>query len=767
MVKDPVQRLLRVALAVIIAGLSACGDHPQEPARVLSGSIRALDLVTWVREGAISPATLDWTAIDAAHDRYLLRVLADRVVARARITELYRTIDDSLPHTPRDQWNSARSSAAIARDFEAMLAREDQYFFNEIASARGMSHALSGYLLERRALNRPAQRLALAAIQTNLTDSFAQPVAWLLASLPADGAVVSHDRMAWTRDASRTLAPLADAWWDEMVKASLLIIEAQIPPLPHVPPDQAKADADAKLHKAATGAVSSASQYLRAAFDSLDPTLTKSVAEFPEAVRLQVRERVLATLKLPVAIGETDRCFAAALLLPATPEATAREVMEQRERWRRERLVLGGSLDPDSTPLVAAAHAAKARLLALFPSEGDRTAIATISVQHQPMPEQTSDPDDDAVSYEGAPRYTNWMRVGLVPAAPSEADLRALARMSGLDRDQEDLLIADAMADWETLLVENNRRMEAEEESAGKEVEQTLDNPTQFDALVRRVLQECIQIPVESARATDEAIAETIRRRAEAFHGRAEPAATLWTILRCLPSPPFWAQAGNSELRCFCAVARGTAAQLAIDRELSAETRQVLVDLVFEHRDNLLKAGNLAVAARLAAVGPLAKAAVAGRHDSAIAKRGFAEGVIQFLRDCQAWTTMQDDIVSQAAALIPARDAQALRYRRALLQYPEILDLPSTRFSRDGQKARELAGDACAINDAALEFQLRDDDLALVDAIMSALAKRKGAQPTNSELATLALTDEELVEQSARRIDRAVRVRRNVDLAPR
>ena len=55
----------------------------------MAPSIRTEDLVRWMNDAAIDCKSIDWSAVNAAHDIYLDQVLSDRIIARERIDQLF------------------------------------------------------------------------------------------------------------------------------------------------------------------------------------------------------------------------------------------------------------------------------------------------------------------------------------------------------------------------------------------------------------------------------------------------------------------------------------------------------------------------------------------------------------------------------------------------------------------------------------------------------------------------------------------------------
>lgn len=766
--------MFRALAAATLAVVVGCGRNPQEPPRVLAPSIRTLDLVLWINEGGIEANSIDWRAIDEAHDRYLTRVLSDRIVARDRITQLYSPIDDLVPPDPseRERWNIARASANTSRDFNAILTRHDEVFLNELADARGMNHEISGYLIARRRLDRVADRFTLAQSQTTATKRFPNPIDVVLAEMLK---TPSADPIAVRAFAVRTterLAPIADNWWENTVKASLLILEGFIPPSAQTPPNEAEAERN-KLNASASLIVTvTAQEYIRAALELLASEASTPTSSLTTRAITRGIDEVLDALARPGAVADLDHAFANARSLSTAPEATRRQVERLQAQWRNEWTEILRAPDSAVTTKitersVAAAETMKDRLLALFPAVADKNLILllpTRELQFEPSPEDSIEEDE---GYTGFSKATSWVRAGVIPPLPTRDELRTIARLANLDRAQEDLFIDDARTAWKDFLATQEVEIGEVEAEVGRSLESVQD-PAVAKRLIALVLKSCVDGPTAQARVIDDGIARRLVLLAENFHGKPEPAATIWRIFRALPPPPplSWGRSSHNEVRGIGAVTAGSAAQLAIDRELSPTTREVLVDLLRERAAALISAADSARAARSTFIVDAALALVEGQGDPARALEKLREVSLALESASAPWTTLQDEIIDSACDLLDAQECERLRYRRAELRFPELFLLDTADFAVDSLAARREAGEALAANDSALELALRADDLALLTDIKLALAKRPGSQLSNAELMRLALTDESLVEKSKRRIDRAVRARRDLDLRP-
>jgi hypothetical protein len=213
---------------------------------------------------------------------------------------------------------------------------------------------------------------------------------------------------------------------------------------------------------------------------------------------------------------------------------------------------------------------------------------------------------------------------------------------------------------------------------------------------------------------------------------------------------------GPKGLRCFQSVAPASIAVLAIDRELPIETRQVLIDLIVVHAEELIAAADDTEIARNTAVDRILRA-LAMQQDPAKAKSMFEQAIRDFRIVNDRWGNLQQSLVDQAADILPANDAHVLRYRHAQLLVPEIFYGGSNPFALDRLQSVTRAGSLLGTNDRALALAFEMDELALLDSINKRLALDPTAQPSNEELNALYKSDETLAEQSMRRIDRASR----------
>ncbi len=754
------------AIAATTASLVGCSEAPQEPPRILAPSIRTTDLIEWVRESGIELSAEDWVAIDRAHDEYLAQVLPERVGARDRITQHYRPVDDHQELTPHERWTLAKSSAAIARDFERSLATYDDRFLRGLASERRVATEFAEYFVVRRRLDRLAQRFGLAQPKLPLISVLPRPVEWTLESWPT-GEPRSVDAITeWVVTSGARLIPLGERLWEQVVRGSLTQLEPSPPSADGTPTPSAEDDDMVRFQASMEAAVGPAQEFLRASLDVVDPPALIEAQMVPKQARVRAAERVLDSIQLPDAMRAVEVSSKAALALPNLSAEMRIRVEAERDLWRADLLARLRGGDRGMGVGLEAARSAMARLLALFPDPEVRAAIESPPKGPQvEVSEAATDDDTDGVIPDSARHYANWAGVALVPRPPSRHELRELARLSGLDAEQARLFVDDSLQEWAQFMDAQSVVVSETEAAIGAAMqtkgEAALDQPSVVASLLAKVVSECIERPVHTAAAVDAHIADSLRVRVQSLGGSAEAALAIWNALRALPEPTrAWAQAGHSELRCFGAVALGSVAALALDEDLPVSSRRVLADLVVEQQNPLLETASVARAAQVDAVRALARIMVKERESPFRAQASVAPVIAQLFAAASPSTDLNDSIIEKACALLPADDALALRHARAMKQYPELLADGSTPFARDGARARSLAAGARGGNDGALERELRRADLALVETVMADIRATPGAQPTRAGLNRLAAEREALAEQSLRRVDHAARAAR-------
>lgn len=223
-------RVAFIALGILAAFLTGCGDPAQNPVRVMAPSIRTEDLVRWMNDAAIDCKSIDWSAVNAAHDKYLDQVLSDRIIARERIDQLFRKVDLQQETTPEENFRINKAALGINRDFSVQLAGQDAFFLNALADTRGLNQSITGYLLARRNMQRTARLFQIAAIPNSLTTQFPIPAYMVFAAWPSDAPRSTEEIIAWTMQISLQLSIPADHWWDATASSAPAILQVLVPP---------------------------------------------------------------------------------------------------------------------------------------------------------------------------------------------------------------------------------------------------------------------------------------------------------------------------------------------------------------------------------------------------------------------------------------------------------------------------------------------------------------------------------------------------------
>lgn len=760
--------VLKVALLAIVVFLVGCGPETQQPMRVLAPTIRTEDLVRWVDEAGIDRSKIDWIAVDAAHDRYLDSVLRNRIVARERITVAYRPIDEE-EITPGDKTAIAtariyRTALAANRDFTAQLTGEDLAFFNELGSVRGLDHTITGYFSARRSLQRTSERFLRAPFPAGVAKRFVAPIDLVLGAWPQNTPRPTSEIIAWTNSEAPQLSLLADRWWESIPNSTVAIFNA-IGQKRHSP---IKAEFDAettrvdRVMEANNAKVRAASvEYLRAATQ----VLGREMIGIPASAQESARDQVIESLTTIQEYGPTLASFRAVSSMTGLPAQNREQAAKICEAWRtnHQQLVLQFSDDPK--PQMEAANRAREQLLALVASDDTKMRIlkgyfqvANPAAQLDPIPES-----EDVLFYDASKEYRNWIRAGMISPAPTRATLRVIARMAQLDQDHEATFVQDALDDWRLLLENENKRISEAQKKVEKLGIDIIEDLPLFNRTLDMVVNDCIVLTNQHAAELDRRIGDTLADRALVFGGTAEPAGTVWRVLRTYPAidaMAFQAQ-GPDESRAFSKTASASLGVLATDRKLLQKTRDVLVAILLANSDELLACATATDTARLASIRPMARSFLLARLDLRKAKSELNSALADFLVINNRWNELQQKLVDEAAEVLSDADAFDLRYRRTTLLEPEILLGTTTQFARDGDQARRLSGELLSANDRALARTLERDDLALVVAIRAATASDPVAQSSANALKTLYQTNELLAEQSLRRIDRAARAVRD------
>ena len=754
-----------LGLAVLVGMIVGCGDPAENPARLLTPSIRASDLLGWVRDAGVDESSIDWPGVDRAHDAYLQGILSERVAARQNITQLFRPIVEEEDTSPQRHWTTAKRSAAIAQNFGRSLAASDDAFLRSLASVRGISHDIAEYLVVRRALDRLAQRFRLAQIRTPWTTSLPMPVEWALHAWPSQDPRATDAIVAWTIAAGSSLVQLGEQLWSTAVTAAIETLE----PLPDREDSekaalQSGADLVERMKRITASYEPTASAFTRTSLDVLEPPTMPSASLIPLRAREAATARVLGALHIAEGSHDLKRLYNNAINLPGISGPLRSAVEAERDRWRANLRELARRVPPTSVEVVNAATAAREKLLALFPDDGTRAAIeAKDSAPRLPQVEVDEDTLPEAFGH-----YQKLVLLGALPRPPSRRELRELASLSGLDAVQARLFVDDSIEVWLDAMQPFDERIGAVEKAFGDEAISAVRRPGGISALISHAIAECVDAPLAEATRSDSRIGSSLSLRAESLRGSAEPAATIWAALRSVPDGGReWSNAQHNELRYMGSVALGGAAALAIDPQLSAPTRRVLADLVVEHRVALLDEASVVRRARTDALRELGMIIGEFHEDQRRGKAAISALVVRFLAATAPYTALNTRIVDRACELLPHDDALALRHRRATLRFPEMLAHGSNAFCRTTLAAHALGAESSARFGLTLERDLQLDDLALVDSVMSALEERPGAQPSAAELTRLSVEREDLNEQSLRRLDRAARAARDAARAPR
>ncbi len=752
-------RIAFLALGVIATFLTGCGDRTQNPVRVLAPSIRTEDLVRWMNDAAIDCKSIDWSAVNAVHDAYLNQILADRIIARERIDQLFHKVDLQQETTPEENLRINKAALGINRDFSIQLAGQDAFFLNALADTRGLNHSITGYLLARRNMQRTARLFQIASIPNSLTTQFPIPAYMVFATWPSDAPRSTDEIIAWTMRISPQLSIPADHWWDATAWSAPAILEVLVPPR-HAAwdPETQKIENEKRIAVINAKTRAKAVEYMRAVFAVLD----QDALGIPAAARETARMQTLANMTRIPEYAQTLRALTFAEDSQQLSPAIREQVKKIRITWFAAQAAILRKYLEDTSPQVKAAALAYEQLQSLIPKENAYQSLRNqIRAVYKDAPAAVTEPvieSEKVAFYSSAQEYKNWMGLGLIAAAPSRETLRSISRIANLDAQQEAIFVDDARNEWHKLLeVANNRIAEAQirVNESGREL---IENPGALDKAVKMVLRECVNSTNQSAQKLDKRIAENLTSQASVLGGQIEPAATLWRVLRRYPTkdravdPNF----GQKGLRCFQSIAPASIAVLAIDRDLSIETRQVLIDLIVVHAEELIAAADDTEIARNTAVDRIFRA-LAMQHDPDKGKSMFEQAIRDFRIVNDRWGNLQQSLVDQAADILPANDAHALRYRRAQLLVPELFFGGSTPFALDRSLAFTRAGELLGANDRALALTLEMDDLALLDSINKRLALDPTAQPSSEELTALYKSDETLAEQSMRRIDRASR----------
>ena len=748
-----------IALGILAAFLTGCGDPAQNPVRVMAPSIRTEDLVRWMNDAAIDCKSIDWSAVNAAHDKYLDQVLSDRIIARERIDQLFHKVDLQQETTPEENFRINKAALGINRDFSVQLAGQDASFLNALADTRGLNHSITGYLLARRNMQRTARLFQIASIPNSLTTQFPIPAYMVFAAWPSDAPRSTEEIIAWTMQISPQLSIPADHWWDATAWSAPAILQVLVPPRDAAgDPETQKIENEKQIAVINANTRAAAVEYMCAVFAVLD----QDAPGIPAAARESARMQTFALMTRIPEFAQTLRALTLAEDSQQLSPAIREQVKKIRIAWFAAQAAILRKYLEDTSPQVKAAALAYEQLQSLIPKESAYESLREqIQAVYKDAPAAVTElviESDQVAFYSSAQEYKNWMGLGLIAAAPSRETLQSISRIANLDAQQEAIFVDDARNEWHKLLEVANNRIAAAQNRVNESGGELVENPEALDKAVKMVLRECVNSTNQSAQELDKRIAENLTSQASVLGGHIEPAATLWRVLRRYPTkdravdPNF----GPKGLRCFQSVAPASIAVLAIDRELPIATRQVLIDLIVVHAEELIAAADDTEIARNTAVDRILRA-LAMRHDPDKGKSMFEQAISDFRIVNDRWGNLQQSLVDQAADILPANEAHALRYRRAQLLVPEIFYGGSNPFALDRLQSVTRAGSLLGTNDRALALALEMDELALLDSINKRLALDPTAQPSNEELNALYKSDEALAEQSMRRIDRVSR----------
>lgn len=709
--------------------------------------------MNWVRDAGIDPTEIDWDPVDRAHDEYLDQVLKDRVRARERITVLYQPVDQKQDPTWEQQAKIAKASMAINREFAAQLAAEDFAFLNSIATARGLDYKIVGYLQVRRQLDRIAKVFEFTPSIGLTTSQFARPVERVLGQWPTEIPRDSAAIIQWVTTCAPTLAIEATKFWEACQWEVVETAEANVLPRGQAITPEIQKSIDRSIKKVHEKTKTIGVEYLRRSLEALDAT----PAGIPPIALEKAREQILdSILAVPDGVRETARAFKAARETEGLPEPIRQSVHDLEREWRANQYRLLRRLSPGTTDQDKAAHAAFVRLVATMPSPELKARIEkAYNTEPPPMELPAPTEPEDLAFYSDAQEYKGWTSLGLIRAAPTRASLEAVAELAQLPAEHRTTFVSDSLQDWQEFLSTQSALLKASQDRL--EVMGRKEDPAQFDAMISIVTNECVGATNRNAADLDDRIRQRLVALTESFEGKAEPAATIWRVLRAYPCvTESMRSPGLRDLTPLSQAAFASAAVLALDQSLMPATRTVVTDLLVARADELLAAAEALEIARREAIGPIGRALLFMRNDPVRAQEKMNSAVATFQSVCNHFDALQQEIVDEAAQLIGGTQGDALRLRRAQLRYPGVLGFAATPFVRDGLHAIALSGKAFE-SDPEFRRKLELDSIALAHAVWEHGARNPSMRFTDGELADLYRLDEELAELSLRRLDWAVR----------
>lgn len=758
-----------IALALSLAAILATGcsddDRLRNPVRVLAPAIRAHDLVRWCDDAGVTVDAPQWLEADTLHDKYLAEVLSLRTHARERLNDLFKPFDGDEHPTLDLELRTERAAAAVSRDFFVQLTSLDDALIASLCTASVLTAEVAQSLAARRQLERVNALFALAAASggSPLVAGNPDPLQLVFESWPENAPRDTHAICAWTMRTADLLLPTAQSRWKLRCAERASFIAAELAQDDPAASLDHNAQVSARRLKSATQTRAAA----LAAIRIMRLVLSEDGAGIPPQARADAMRTLMLRLGSASTAAALERAFTAACEIETSDATLVAQIRLAREKWRLERSewIEGTNIDEQDDARRTTARFTE--LLARMPDEQSRAIVSTAftTAPNTQVAEAAVDDEED----DGAiAKYAAIRKLGLISSPPPKHFLRTIARMALLDEVQERLFIEDARASWRALLLAESQRIERAEESLNPMAEQIRSDPAALSRAIDFAIGEVVTAPLASADALDAELVQTLIARTAAFGGQAEPAATLWRVVRALPADGWRGDAGapvirgnNDDFRVYVSGAHASVGMLACEAQFSSITRTVLLDLIVARQNELIESAHALRAARSSSIGPIFRAIVREQTDASAGRRSFFSALRDFRQVCTAFEDLQDSIVEEAAAVLPKSDAHMLRYRRAELLSPELFVESGSHFAADRTRARALVQSLLGEGATALSVQLELDDLALRADVLAALERDIDAQPTTKTLNRLYRQDERLTEQSMRRLDRAARAARD------
>lgn len=761
----PLGLLATAVLALALIGCSQA-DPDKNPVRVLAPSIRADDLVRWCEDAGIHPTASQWSAIDALHEKYLDQVLRLRIPARERMTELFQPFDGGTKQTLELELQTERAAGGVNRDFAAQIAALDEEFLQSLGSIDGVTRNDAHSLAARRRV----ERVTALFRNSNPPGEFAMlrqhpdPIALVFEAWPSDAPRNRITIAEWTTAWANRLSAIAERRWGIRRDARAQFIHAELASTRKPADAHPTEQADALRHRINEREMASVAE-------SLSTTLGLLKTDAP-GIPAEAREDALRTLATQVgAVDEVaglERSYGVAMEIASSQRALLREIETARENWRTERCASIAKCMADPATDGAVAKRRLQELLARIPDQPSKNLVTVAFEVPEVAPPVEVDPDGADLTIEGN-RYRSLLSIGIVAAPPSRHFLRSIAQLAKLNPQQEQLFVEDARAQWRGLYDEENARFEAAETVLKDKDESMLTNETELARTISFVMEECVTRPLAHADRIDATIAQTLADRAAAFGGRLEPALTLWRVARVLPADGWvtderrgFASITSGHFRAFSDVAPASVSVLAFDGKLSALTHRVLIDLIVQHERALLDRSQEVRNAQRPSIAAIIRALIKQQTDEPAGRRGQFDALWSLRQVNKQFNDLQETIVAEAIALLPHADGRALVYRRTELLYPELFLEGSSLFARDRAQSRRVAPAALDGDGGSLIDRLQQSDLALARTVTDAVSRDIHAQATSQVIDDLYRHNEQLAEQSLRRIDLAVRAVRDL-----